>query len=861
MTDDPTGSQGALSAPTRRDAQPVLRDYLAPGTQVGRYRIVEALAAGAMGVVFKAYDPELSRHVALKVVHRSSIDLDWLANGDEYEARLLDEARVLAKLSHPNVVAAFDVGRFRGSVFVTMELIEGMSLSAWLASGAHSRREVLSLLVAAGRGLAAAHQAGVVHRDFKLSNVMVSADGRAQVVDFGLAHPIGAVKAGELDEAFMASGVVMGTPGYIAPEQFEGSAGDARSDQFSYASAAFRALTGKSAYDATSLESYRAALARGEPAKWPARVPRALRRVVDRGLALRPEQRFSTLGELVDALESTTKPPRWRIGAALAATLAAGALATGAVLHRQLGQRCQADLTSFDRVWGAARREAVERAFGASGNPLAGQAFARIAAGLQAYRDRWEGMKRDACLATHVRGEQSEKVLDLRGSCLDAKLAQLATFTNLLAQADSKLVERAPQALGELAPLEDCADVQALEGESDSMPREPERRAEFGRLKSEYDAIDALSALGKWDEALSRAQVLGTQAEHVGYKSVAARTMFIEYFLLERLGRRDEAGAMMTRTLAVAAEGRVHDAIANVSLRLLLLAIDGERMSEAKAMLPLVEAHVGLAGNRPEFQIRLATYRSAVLAANNEVAAATEQLQWALALCASLGESTRRVCLNPERELGFLNTRLKDYRAAARAFASVAQKAKELYGPSHPNVLNEYNNLAETLAKAGDADAALAALAESKKVGAKTRQSANIPMTEGLIWDRQGDCARAVPFYQEGLAAVSAGYGRDSYQAAVAERLLGSCLAKLGKTGEAVMHLERSVQICRAARVAPAKMGEALFALAEGLWPLRAEQHRASTLAHEALASFQNEGALAADDARDVQAWLDAHQR
>lgn len=853
------------------------------GSRVGRYEIVEPLASGGMGIVFRAYDPELSRHVALKVVLQQSIDLERLANAEEYEKRLLREAQTLARLSHPNVVAAFDVGRFQGAVFVAMELIEGVSLRAWLEQEPRSRKDVLRMLIAAGRGLDAAHRAGVVHRDFKLSNVMISAEARAQVVDFGLARPISSTmpdevgqRSGPEDHPFhgdepapagelTATDVVMGTPGYIAPEQFDTTAAaDARSDQFSYASAVFRALTGETAFRSDSLSVYRTALLQGERIRWPRSVPRALRRVVNRGLSMRPQDRYPSLGEMVDDLERAAgRPSRVRIGLALAATILAVAVVPTSILFRRHQSLCEMDVTSFDRAWNAARRADVERAFLASGNAQASDVFRRVAAQLDQYRNRWEHMRQESCAATHLRGEQSERVLGLRSVCLDTKLDQIGIATTLFTKADSAMVDRASAALREIAPLEECTDIAGLLGASERLPDDPQRRAVIAKLDAEFAAIRSVSTLGKWQEAQERARALRRQAEQAQYKPAQARAMALDYLLLERGGRREEAKTLFAQTFDLASEAKVNDVVAFLSTRMLLKAVDGEQMEAAKAMLPLVDAHLRLADNPPELRIRVSTYRAAILSADGEFEAAIAELEKARADCQTLGDAQRAVCLNPRRELGTLHLARKDYRQARRELEAVAEEAKQLFGPSHANVMNEYNNLADALLEAGDPDAALAALDESKRVAAAlptTKQGANIPLIEGRVWDTRGDCARALPFYQQGLDAVIAGYGAASHQAAVGHRLLGQCLAKVGRTAEALSHLEQSVDISRKAQVTAAKLGEAVFALAKVRWSIPAERPSARSLAEEALALFQKHGELSLDDAREVQRWLAARK-
>ncbi len=264
--DDPTETVPLHGeAPRPRDPS---AEALERGAAVGRYVILDRIGAGGMGVVYAAYDPELDRRVALKLLRTDR----FAAPG---HLRLLREAKALARLTHPNVVAVHDAGTFGDQVFVAMELVEGETLRQWLEAGARSWREVLDRLLAAGRGLAAAHAAGLVHRDFKPENVLLGRDGRVRVVDFGLAkaladaaeEPAAPDSGGELASPLTEWGAVLGTPAYMAPEQIRGIAADARSDQFSFCVALYEALYGERPFGKGPRETpSRGARLRGPPA-------------------------------------------------------------------------------------------------------------------------------------------------------------------------------------------------------------------------------------------------------------------------------------------------------------------------------------------------------------------------------------------------------------------------------------------------------------------------------------------------------------------------------------------------------------------------------------------------------------------
>ncbi|HHH29550.1 MAG TPA: serine/threonine protein kinase, partial [Polyangiaceae bacterium] len=287
------------------DVQRRLKTSLSPGDRLGRYEIRACAGIGGMGVVYEAYDPELDRRIALKVLrphHRG-----------EGSRRLSREARALAKLSHPNVVSVFDVGSEGDRVFIAMELIDGSTLREWLDE-VRSRAEVLEAFIEAGRGLAAAHERGLVHRDFKPDNVLVGEDGRVVVTDFGLArHRF----VSDTDDV-TRDGAIVGTPAYMAPEVRSGGDVDARSDQFSFAVALYQALHGHlPRVDLPLMQG-----ARSAQLGW------RLRRVLRRALDGDPSKRFRTMDALVEELERCRAPRRGPAILAVAATV--GSLAVAA---------------------------------------------------------------------------------------------------------------------------------------------------------------------------------------------------------------------------------------------------------------------------------------------------------------------------------------------------------------------------------------------------------------------------------------------------------------------------------------------------------------------------------------------------
>jgi eukaryotic-like serine/threonine-protein kinase len=274
------------------------RRELAAGTKLGRYEIRETLGVGGMGIVYAANDPDLHRDVAIKVLRPELSRVDPNAT-----KRIVREAQAMAKLAHPNVVPVFDVGTVEGQVFIAMERVVGASLREWLAATRRSPGEILDVFIAAGRGLVAAHDAGMVHRDFKPDNVLVGTDGRPRVTDFGLAF-----EQRDKDPVDVSGDVttkpIVGTPAYMAPEQHAGANVDARTDQFSFAVALYEALYGKRPFAGKGRDELADAVINGRIEPTPSRssVPTSLRAILVRALSVKPGDRFPTLSELLRAL-------------------------------------------------------------------------------------------------------------------------------------------------------------------------------------------------------------------------------------------------------------------------------------------------------------------------------------------------------------------------------------------------------------------------------------------------------------------------------------------------------------------------------------------------------------------------------
>ncbi|MEX1362301.1 MAG: protein kinase, partial [Nannocystaceae bacterium] len=320
---------------------------LQPGQSIGRFTVTGILGHGGMGVVYAARDPELSRELAVKVLHRSVDEADERAR-----ARLLREARAMAQVSHPNLVTIYDVGSSDGQVFIAMELIVGQTLGQWRLRGDHGWREIVQRYCEAGRGLQAAHEQGLVHRDFKPGNVLLSDRGRVQVVDFGLARAVTTDEVAPIDATASAplatqhalaldltrTGTMVGTPAYMAPEQFQGQPTDPRTDQFALCVALWEALFDQRPFEGTTMTALMFSVLEGRrrPAPANTEVPEPVIRALERGLRVDPSERFADMNALLQALQAATSaapgttprsPARWLAGIGVVAVAVAATVA------------------------------------------------------------------------------------------------------------------------------------------------------------------------------------------------------------------------------------------------------------------------------------------------------------------------------------------------------------------------------------------------------------------------------------------------------------------------------------------------------------------------------------------------------
>jgi serine/threonine protein kinase/tetratricopeptide (TPR) repeat protein len=801
------------------------------GACVGRYQILGAIGRGGMGEVYAAYHPDLDRRIALKIVGESGADTE------ERRARLLREARAIARLSHPNVVAVYDAGTVGEQVYIAMELVEGTTADVWLAAARRTWREVLDVFVAAGRGLVAAHAAEIVHRDFKPQNIMIGRDGSVRVMDFGLARLPGndhgppalpsaldaQPRAPALPTATVTkTGALLGTPAYMAPEQFRGERADARADQYSFCVSLHEALYGVRPR-LTHLPTANASpssMRDAPPSRGRAGVPVWLKHTIERGLSADRDRRFPSMSELLRVLERGTTRRRRRVTALLGGLALTMIAVAGWRLSTQRQFDCSPPAHRLDSLWTAndaagSRRESVRRALLASGHRDAPAVWTRLSSALDQQVARWATMYRQTCEATHVRGEQSEQVLDLRMSCLATRLDEVRALTDILVTADTRAVGQAVAAAGDLTPIDRCADIEALRA-TVPLPGDERTRRSVEALKKRVNDVRALRDVGQLNAAREKATALRHEVEQTRYPPLLAE-------LLTTLGIADmESGDL---------------AGAEVVLKQAVVAADAGRDDSVRVdAASILVADVGIQGRFEESRL---------------------WAEIAYAILDRLGPGHSRERAWVLQDQGFVFERAGQLQAARGALERCVALKEQTLGPDHPDVAIGLLSLGNVRMELGELEPALAAedralaiwTAQGNTAGAaKARNNrAEILTAMGRYDDARESFQRAVRDFEQAL-------GEDNVFVAAPLTGLGELELVAGRPAAAVPQFERALKLREGREREPFFVAATRFGLARALWELGTDRTRALALgraARDAFAAMHNSGAL-----QKVDTWL-----
>jgi serine/threonine protein kinase/tetratricopeptide (TPR) repeat protein len=857
---------------------------LGRGAIIGRYVVLGLVGRGGMGEVYAAYDPELDRKVAVKLLRVKAGNGVSMTEGRQ---RTLREAQAIARLSDPNVVVVYDVGTFEDKVFIAMEFVEGNTVTFWLEQKPRTWQEILRVFISAGRGLTAAHKKGLVHRDFKPDNVMVGRDGQVRVMDFGLArqidkpgikeHRVRATPPGQkrgdievgtgtlplehravpvdegtlvlnpgladsgaemqssvsglFDARLTRTGAMMGTPAYMAPEQFFGKETDARTDQFSFCVALYESLYGERPFPGKKLTELTANVVQGTIRAAPpgTKVPFWVRRILLRGLRSAPAERYPTMAELLSALGKDPRAERrkWAVGA----TVALLPVLVGLGVRQSLIDRralCDGAGEKLTGIWDlhppdqpeGPRQSQIHAAFMRTGKSYAADVYETVTRALTGYAQTWSSMYKQTCEATQIRHEQSADVLDLRMSCLQERLAGFHALTDVFADATGEVVENAVSATTALASLDRCADVPTLRAvvrppdDPQTLARVTELRTRLADLKARFDA-------GRWKETLKHASELVSQARSVGYQPLLAESLaFIgDVYQKENDARASEKALVEAYRLADASR---HDEVrAQVATTLVFVVGDQEaHLDDALRWSEAATAVIERLGGHELLRAWLLNNLGCAYSVHHDNESAVAALERGLAIKRKLlGPENTDVALSEGNLGNVLHVVRRNEEALSHTDRALAIFEKTL-GSGHPEFALELTNRGGTLNALGR-------------------------YTEGR---RSFDSARTIWEHE---------LGPDADVLAYAWTGVGISLLGEHDPSSALAPLERAFAIQSRKEVDPTDRADTLFALARALWESGGERSRARRLAEEANAAYA--AATMKTEHAVVDAWLRDH--
>lgn len=713
------------------------------GASLGRYVVLDEIRRTALGRVLRAYDPRLQREVALECVDVSAL-------GRTGARRLVAEARAMAKLTHPDVLAVYDVEEIDEALVVLVtEHVGDRTLTTWLQRD-RSWRDVVAQFRAAARGLAAAHAAGVLHRGFTTDHVLVGTDGRVRVTGFG-----------------------------AVPEP----TGDARQDAASDCRSFCLAL--------------RTALERTQSP------PAALLEAVGRGLSDDPRIRWRSMDALLAALAHDPNRRRRRTlhAAAVVGVLAVSGLEIHAWASAQ-AERCtqQSAAAHLHGAWDdELRAQAHDAALGVDA-PYAARTWTQTEQTLDAYAQTWTRMHVDVCEATTVRGEQPTAVMDLRMACLHRARVDLSAVTHVLAEADAQTVQKAHELTAGLRPLARCADVDALQ--ADVEPPLPAEADAVDAIRARLATARAAGRAGRYAEAEQAIVDASARAADVGYGPVDTELAIVRGLLLDHMGDYDRSHESLREGLRLASRWRQWDEMQLAASTLVYVV--GYRRQQFDEGVSYVDLARGLAGADPERQARVSSSLAIVLAARGRHDEAEAELRRALELREqALGPEHLDIAMTHNNLANVLTAR-GDHAAAEAEHRRALELRERVLGPDHPDVAMSRNNLAAVLHAQGEYEAAEAehrrvlALREAV-LGPDHPDIAQSRNNLGVALEAQGRLDEALVEHRLALDLRTALLGAHHPLVAMSHQNIGDVMFELGRLDEAEAEHRRALAIWESA--------------------------------------------------------------
>ncbi len=681
------------------------------GAQFGRFSLLEQVGAGAMGTVYAAFDPELDRKIAIKLL-KGELD----ESQQRARARMRREARALAKLNHRNVASVYEVGQVDERVFIAMEFVDGQPLDAWMEERP-PWREVVSVFRDAGAGLAAAHAAGIVHRDFKPGNVMLGTDGRVVVLDFGLAAPYASTPTEETDDGSLSSPVerltatraVVGTPAYMAPEQHRGEQATTHSDQFAFCISLFEALYGTRPFAGRTRAAVLSAIEEGRiVTELPtgSRVASRLGRVLRRGLSARPEDRYPSMADLLAELDLRRVARRRAaiIGVLGGVVALGGAYGVGAQqtpAGTPVG--CVEPETLRAELWDEPYRGRVADAYAADTRAHVRAMAEPVLSDVDRWAQRWSEERVAACRATRERGEQSESLLQLRLRCYDAAAIRLRVLADVLVESDADRAT-APVLVPTLPGLAVCRDTEWLEDNS-QLPAGVDGPARLSALEESAATARLEYFAGRLGPARAMYEAALAEAKAIRHEPSEAKALFGLARIDHAEGKLAQAEAGLTEAMTKWLASGDEFMAADAALELMSYAsADGSDPAERRRWAKVAEGLITKIGSPPELQARLEMRLASSLEKEGDPETALEHARRGLSLYEGISGERHPNVADAHEHVGNLLQQL------GRAEEGLPHVEKGLaieiglWGPKHPRVAGSRDNLGIVYGSLGRAE-------------------------------------------------------------------------------------------------------------------------------------------------------------
>ena len=871
---------------------------------LANYVILDELGAGGMGCVFVAYDKALDRRVALKLMNRQ---------GRMGSARIRREAQAMARLSHPNVVTVYSVHALSDDdVAISMEYVQGRSLRDRLASKPRMGwATVRDIFTQAANGLAAAHDAGLVHRDFKPGNLLVDKGGRAKIIDFGLAYASDQPRTSSVGEdgeprsewttSLTQTGSQIGTPAYMAPEQVSRGSVDSRTDQFAFCLCLFEAIYGQRAFPADTVESLKEKLSDGEwslPPR-PPDVPRSVETLLRRGLAVDPAARFASMRDVAVELERATASPPWyrsqRVAVSVVAAL--GTVALAVVLVARSAPTCAAPEDAFSDVWGPEAQTELRARFRSAGMGPDEGIWARVASRLEAFKSSWLALHVAVCEASQIRGEQTRFEHAVQSACLQEQKGQFQTLVHTLFAGSPEVLERAVDMVAGLS-VRRCEDASSLL--SMPLPEDSGLVDEVHQIRRKLNNLEIAYSAASYQEGLKTSRQLFKEAEATRYSPIIVEARYWNGRFLAAVQDYARAVDVFEETYGTALELRHFDVAADASRE--AAEVIGLYQGELENAHPWSVTAQALARLRDPGGLRDARalqVRGMLAALGGETEDAKRSLRKAEGLLRSYYRGAHPQTLRVTSNQGVACLAAGQFEEALQHFARSLALSSEVYGTRHKRLSRTYYNIGLTNYYRAREVHIRGELRRAKMSSPRDVEVGRVRGDSGTVNDGE-DVVHLLNIAEQnlaqarGLVETGAGEGHDFVagivlaatasvellrgQRRIAERRFDRSLEVLRRTlgdahpflsmaylglgdvalqadrlPDAIRYLEKSIEISGSGRNGLASVAMAEFLLARALLQ-DGKAGRAQTIAKRASDHFAKQGW--STDASYVQTWL-----